>query len=403
MQTPETDSYTQDLKAKLVKAMPGFSSDFPDDLDPYTMEVSSPNRTDFPVPELLLMLLRNLMGWSWSGHGEKVRWTVYGSVDGAPIGFELRKFGLRILYTDDPKPNYKSLVGRLHAGLRVLESVLAIYAKGQLNVGNLSIENRHAQFENRYRFFRWKADKSFKKADPARVKKNEKKKRKRKHGKSTGEIDGGIFSLTDGINKTWRARSAGFYYSAAMVDAYFSCLEHQAILLRAFTGQAMQEGDVLDLINAKWDTKLKGIIDFDQDYEAGICLGRMRQIKARVRNPFAHGGMENDGASLMFHVPNLGALPANLSAIKDSVQFSFFPIEENRHSDICATFDDLDTLLRSSELEGPYRLMNAGIDPSFDADTLAKYAGLHRAGTDALEQFIDRWAYEWERHANMDY
>ena len=403
MQAPEADNYSQELKAKLTNAMPGFSPDFPDDLDPYTMGVSAPERSDFPVPELLLLLLRNSMNWAWSGHEEKTRWTVYGSVAGAPICFQLRKFGLRILYSDASKPNFKSLVGRLHAGLRILENDLSFYAIEQLNVGNLSIANRHAQFENRYRFFRQKADKAFKKADPARTKKKAKKKSKRNIGEKAGESDGVTFSLAEGLNKMWRARSAGFYYSASMVDAYFSSLEHQAILLRAFTGKPMHEGDVLTLIKDKWDSKLKGIIDFDQNYEAGNCLGRMRQIKERVRNPFAHGGMENDGASLMFHVPNLGALPASLSAIKDSVQFSFFPIEEDRHDEICATFDDLDTLLRSNDLDGPYRPMEAGIDPSFDADSLARYASLHQAGTNELEQFIDDWMTEWERHANMDY
>lgn len=33
------------------------------------------------------------MGWESSGHGEKVRWTVYGSFKRLPVILELQKFG----------------------------------------------------------------------------------------------------------------------------------------------------------------------------------------------------------------------------------------------------------------------------------------------------------------------
>lgn len=39
----------------------------------------------------------------------------------------------------------------------------------------------------------------------------------------------------------------------------------------------------------------------------------------------------------------------------------------------------------------------------FDAETLSKYAEAVTSGDGAVEAYIDRWGYEWERHANMDY
>jgi hypothetical protein len=44
---------------------------------------------------------------------------------------------------------------------------------------------------------------------------------------------------------------------------------------------------------------------------------RLKRIKERVRNPFAHGGVENDGGSLLVHIPTIGAMPANFTQIRD--------------------------------------------------------------------------------------
>lgn len=45
------------------------------------------------------------MGWQWHGHGEKVRWTVYGAIDGQRVAFEHQKFGFTVFL---PKNNWIS-------------------------------------------------------------------------------------------------------------------------------------------------------------------------------------------------------------------------------------------------------------------------------------------------------
>jgi hypothetical protein len=168
-------------------------------------------------------------------------------------------------------------------------------------------------------------------------------------------------------------------------------------------GTPMVAGELRRLLLSKWDDKLKVVLPVAGDKDAELLLARMRRIKERIRNPFAHGGVENDGGSLFFHLPRVGAIPANFSQFGSSVRFSFVPIEADDHAECCASFDQLDRLLSTGNLCGPHRLMDAGIDPSFDAQSLKNYAEAIAAGDDGVEHFIRRWGQEWERHTNMNY
>ena len=47
----------------------------------------------FPMPELLLFGLRDLADFPWTGHEEKVRWSIYFDFKGKPWMLQLRKMG----------------------------------------------------------------------------------------------------------------------------------------------------------------------------------------------------------------------------------------------------------------------------------------------------------------------
>ncbi len=393
--TPEMDALNARLETarrRAVKTLKGFSADFPDEMDPWHMHGSRPDKADFPVPELVLFLLRNLMRWRWQGPGEKTRWTVLGSVEGEPVAFELRKFGFTILRGENPKISDARIVGQLKSALKDVEDLLGLVAEAQVAHGKALIINRAGEFEARYRFFRNLADKAYSKASRAPRKK-----------KSDNVPAPGFADMIGFLNHSMAANQQGFFQSTAMVDAYFSALEHRLVLLRAFTGRPMAEGEMLTLLASKWDGKLKDVLPVEGDPEAADLLGRLRRLKERVRNPFAHGGVENDGGSIFVHIPGLGALPANFSRFGDSVRFSLHPIDADDHAEACALFDALDLRLSSGALEGAHTMLRAGVDPSFDAETLTKYATACSKGPESVEAFIEHWSRAWERHANMDY
>jgi hypothetical protein len=132
-------------------------------------------------------------------------------------------------------------------------------------------------------------------------------------------------------------------------------------------------------------------------------LGRLRALKERVRNPFAHGGTENDGGSLFFHLPRIGAIPANFTKFGNSVRFSLLPIEEADFDDTCALFDEVDAIIGAAPLARPLKMIEAGLDPAFNPESLAHYRGVVDSVDKDFEAHLDHMGEEWARHANMDY
>ena len=66
------------LRPRLVRALVGFSRDLPENWHQQELETQGrPEPAEFPVPDLVLFALRNVLGFSWYGPREKVRWSVY--------------------------------------------------------------------------------------------------------------------------------------------------------------------------------------------------------------------------------------------------------------------------------------------------------------------------------------
>jgi hypothetical protein len=127
------------------------------------------------------------------------------------------------------------------------------------------------------------------------------------------------------------------------------------------------------------------------------------RLKERVRNPFAHGGVENDKGSLFVHIPSIGAIPGNFTQIKNRVRFNFLPLEADDHAEACSLFDELDALMRSGPLAGAFSFVENGVAPSFDEKSLKEYAKLAVDSAEEREHWIDYWHQENDRHDNMDY
>jgi hypothetical protein len=381
------------LRPKLVKALVGLSSELPENWHRRELESQvRPEPAQFPVPDLVLFALRNVLGFSWAGREEKVRWSVYGIFTGVLVSFELRKFGFTICAPKGANIELKRLCGQLQVAVKHVEDWLAPFAKLQAMKGNVTVANRYHEFDRRYRFFRDLAHRSYRKAD----------KKPRKKQKSKNEPA----AVFDDIAATWshmmRAKTQGYYYSIAMLDAFFSRLEHILVLLRAFCGRPLRDGELTEFLSETWDDKLKALADVDEPAMQTL-YSRLKRLKERVRNPFAHGGVENDRGSLLVHIPTVGAMPANFTQIRDSVRFNFLPIDKDDHVSACAIFDDFEQKIRQGPLKGAYSLVESGIDPSFAAKELATYNQVAAGNAEEREEWCQYWHDENDRHNNMDY
>ncbi|SPP97820.1 hypothetical protein [Bradyrhizobium vignae] len=99
----------------------------------------------------------------------------------------------------------------------------------------------------------------------------------------------------------------------------------------------------------------------------------------------------------------MGALPANFTKFRQSIRFSFFPVEKEDHGSACELFDAVDAMFRTGPLGAPYGLLERGIDPSFDEKSVAEYAAVVADTPEEREAYMHYWHEENDRHANMDY
>lgn len=317
------------LRRKLRKKLAGFSSEFPADLDPWEMRGWREGlEDDLPVPALVLFLLNRVLGFRQIDPGDKGRWAVGCCVEGQPVVFRDRKFGFEILVAPASTLELKRILFPLKAALRVLEEdLLEPVANEQIHDGKVAVINRFGEFSHRYQYFRGKADELFAQAEirPAD-----------REGLEGMEI---FSAAVDEMNRAAVAEREAFFLSAAMVDAYFSLLEHRLILLRAFSGKPMAAGDFEKLLGANWEGKLVTVLNLNSKGREGKeLLGELRRIKERIRNPFAHGGVENDRGSIYVQLGSFGAVPANFSRARNSVRFNFRPIVAEDHAAMGGVF-----------------------------------------------------------------
>ena len=330
----------------------------PDRSSRYKIQCHKSLRAEFPIPELVLFTLRDIKGLEAGGVDEKERWTIYVRFRKTVMVFVMAKFGFELEYRGHLS-DVNVAVGKLKKAVRYAEDGLRDYGKMQLRNGNVTIANRIDYFNHRYQYFRKLADEAYVLAEKDREVARSKQ----------GERVGGI--APPDIDVTWAGMhrdQEGSFCSAAMMDAYFSLLEHKLTLTVAFIDFDASNGALADFLGEQWGPKFKRVFDVAHDNEANSLFQRLAKVKERWRNPLAHGGYEKEWSSVYFHLPCVGPIPANSSAFRNSAEFSLHPVEPAGHKTVCEIFDAVDAFFRSSHTKYASEYIDAGFDVAFDPE-----------------------------------
>jgi hypothetical protein len=346
------------------------------------------DRSDIPVPELVRFTLGIILQLPVYGPGEKLRWEMPFLFKNIHCAFALEKFGLR-LYVLSPGTHLVDsdkivgeIIGKLRKAIHRTERVLLIpFANEQIESSRFTIANRYHSLMNRFIYFRDKAAKTSKKRDKVRGK-------------------GKIGELAKLLNYMSKLENELVYNTLAMLDAYFSFLEHLFVLVAPLTSDRIK---LIEFISCVWADKFKQLFDLKHP-KAKSFYDKLDDIKERYRNVYAHGGFEKGGASLYVHFLGIGAIPAQFSKIKNSPHFNFFPIQEDSFRDICRLLDDFDEWLRSDEsgLVKAIQYVESGLDIPCDRKSIIEIRAAMKSER-ALEALIERESYVWAMHTNMDY
>jgi hypothetical protein len=342
------------------------------------------DRAQFPTPILLLYLLNDVCGFQTGCRGDKTHWIIPFTYKGLHYAISHEKSGLRI-YSErgaDSKP--KEVLGKLQKALESAEKhILRDIAQDQIKKGNITIRNRFSDLDEQYRYFRHQAASAY---SPEEALDKEPK---------------GLNFIAESLNKMVGAGMNGGFNALAMIDVYFSRLEHFLVLVFPFGGYNRDEDNLAEFAGFFWSEKFRKVLDL-KDKETHRFYEELVRVKEKYRNTFAHGTFEKEGQSFFFHLEKYGAVPASMSGMRDSVHFNFLPIEQDGFGEICKLFDSLDTFLSKKALPNVWRFADSGLNLAIDPKNLNE---LIQATKDAetYETWIERQCHFAAMYANADY
>jgi hypothetical protein len=345
---------------------------------------ASKSSLELPPSDMVFLTFVAIAEHSYAGKFEKVAWSVAFTYKSIPFAFSLQKFGLKLYHHKDfspPEALPKEMLRALSRAMKIVAKLCQPLVNEQIRSGNVTIANSFLQLDKMYRYFRGQAEENFApKPKPAEPR-----------------LEGVAASLTE----LWRRRDAANYNASAMIDAYFSRLEHLLILILPFMNYDRTKHDLVRLMGAVWSEKFKAVFNLSTNPTARSLYERLVALRERNRNPISHGNFQKNGKSLYFHFP-AGAISCQLSSTVAEQSNSITKLNESEFKELCAFFDEVDAFFETGPAEYGYQYAMSGLDVAFDENSLDGYMNAAQ-NHESLKDFIN---YQSEINAinmNMDW
>jgi hypothetical protein len=384
---PSESKLLNNLKMCMRDFHPGKEA-FPNHSSVYGLAKIPFETSDLPLPFMVFLTFVALLGFGYYGKGEKLAWSIPLVYRKTPFMISHQKFGLQIAaiaVDSQVLDSAKQMLKQMKKGIRIADKLLTPVVAENVRLGEVSVVNKHYMMYDAYQYFRKLADQAF------------------KHSLALQPGPPDFEKWVGQMNRRIKWERKGFYYARAMLDAFYSWLEHVLILLLPFSDFDRTTENLEDILRSDWTAKYNRILKPDTDRNAKRAYNQLQEIKEKYRNPLTHGYFDKSGASLHAHMPVVGAIPVSLSEYKDSIHYSFFfPITEDTYSHICAVFDEVEDLLHETRFARPFRIIEAGLDVRFDDDGLKEYK-LAVSSDKNTEEFIETMSRLADDYANMDW
>jgi hypothetical protein len=307
---------------------------------------------------------------------EKVLWEVHFKYQGIPFYFTERKFGFRLMAGTEDDKVIIALLKRISSAVKIVDRMIGPLLKEIVNKGDITFQNQIVFLTDRYKYFKNKASSLYDKS-------------KNIESSSNGSII-----------QHWQIVKECFYYTQAMLDAYFSYQEHLLVLLLPFCDIDKEKDSVSEFIYKDWSEKFNKVFNPNKDPEMMRHYDNLREIKEKLRNKYAHGGFEKKNGSLYAKVDGLGFIPVHMNR---SNGFSLVSDLEFNFTEICRVIDEFEIYLsRSNNWSRPIKIIQSGLDIYFDEYHKEEYKEAIKSD-EKLEEYIEYQLYLEDRYANMDW
>ena len=313
--------------------------------------IDLPTKLDIRKPFIVFIIFVYLKKFRFIGKGEKVAWEIPIKYKGTPFILTHRKFGFRIISIKDSSEIRKigiEAMEQIQKAIPYAETLIEPHIHSQVKKGAITLDNEYEKIWRRYKFFRGKAASEFKKTE-----------RKAKEEKS---------------EYVWPSDKAG-YFTTAMLDSYFSLLEHLFVLVFPFISTIKHSDyNIEEFIGLNWKEKYKIILPITTNVKALQLLEKLEKVKEIFRNPLSHGYFLKNGHSFLVHLEHLGAIPMVLTNRTKKINYRFQFIDNLSFQEICDCFDEFDLFMKKDELtKYGVKFIKKGLPVAFNTETIKMY------------------------------
>lgn len=220
---------SDEARARLFRILKGEGTPRSEPHGP-AQQISLPSE-EFPVPGLIFIALKTLLGLESYGPEEKMAWGIAATYGQTGFAIHFEKFGLQLYVSETTD---RTMIDEIIRALRKCCSVAESYMATELDSARVTIRNQYHRFKDAYQFFRKLAREAYAGSPPDPVVK---------------ETPFGTMTSS----QPFRPQQEGGYLASAMLDAYFSKLEHVLVLMSAFSGLELENGGLRNFVGDRWD------------------------------------------------------------------------------------------------------------------------------------------------------
>ncbi|CAH2465087.1 hypothetical protein [Bacillus mycoides] len=335
----------------------------------------------FPERYMVFFMLVHLKGFEYEYQPmEKVLWEVPFKYQGINFYFTVRKFGFRLISETDDESIVKSLIQKINGASKIVDNLMSSVLKENVNKGDITFSNESSLLRDRYLYFKEKAYNLYNQNEREVETTN-------KH------------RYTNVFAKRQRNKEA-FFYTQAMLDAYFSFQEHLMVLLLPFSDFDKNSESISIFIADTWTSKFKKVFKPSRRPEVMKYFDKLQSIKEKHRNKFAHGGFEKKDGSLSVKVDGIGYIPVSMT---QQNHFSLINKNEETFMEICQIIEQFETYLcTDNEWARAMKIIKSGMNIYFDDESLKEFKNAIKSDKN-LEYFFIREEMLAQRYTDMDW
>ena len=409
-------SSEKSLLKKLNLILKDFTPD--DEANSHWSDPSAMNFIDIPyeikpIPYVVFIIFVYLKKYSFGGKWEKVNWEIPLKFKGTPFMVSHRKFGFEILSPQGYGENKALAIEAMHRikkAIPVAEKLIEPHIRALVDEGKVTIPNEYLNLRDRYEYFRENAERSYaedkdrkdkwRKTLKDQFQKKDDRQRsvdvKNKRSKNQKCVE------VTSLHKALRLSYISSHNVAAMMDAYFSYLEHLLVFMKPFVYIDVVEHNLSSFIGMTWSEKFKSIYDINSDSYAKKHYDALNDIKESYRNVLSHGNLLKSDGSISVHMKHLGAIPIHLSRSKKSLSYGFGGITQKSFEEICEVFDAFDNFVEKGPTRYGIMYAKSGLYIAFDIDSKKSFKEA-MVSDQKFVAFLEYLSHEIDKAANMDW